>query len=230
MKFYPLYSALADLYDMHGLSLNNDEFETYAYKALEFIGNIYGETVTVPLDIIDYKATLPDDCLYIEQVTSTKEDFQLKDNLYRENYENAILEDYIEARKSGNNNTLYQKGGFLNYETIDESTIKFTIPSGIALLQYRKRLVDENCLPLITHKEITAISSFCIYVYNNKKLNITKDTTIANLLPMYKQDWERKCQNARMPEYMSQNDMDELANVGVSWDRKAYNISYKPVR
>ena len=47
---------------------------------------------------------------------------------------------------------------------------------------------------------------------------------------MYKQDWERKCQNARMPEYMSQNDMDELANVGVSWDRKAYNISYKPVR
>ena len=39
MKFYPLYSALADLYDMHGLSLNNDEFETYAYKALEFIGD-----------------------------------------------------------------------------------------------------------------------------------------------------------------------------------------------
>ena len=118
----------------------------------------------------------------------------------------------------------------MNYETIDQSTIKLTIPSGIALLQYRKRLVDENSLPLITHKEITAISSFCIYVYNSKKLNITKDTTIANLLPMYKQDWERKCQNARMPEYMSQNDMDELANVGVSWDRKAYNISYKPVR
>ena len=39
MKFYPLYSALADLYDMHGLSLNNDEFETYAFKALEFIGS-----------------------------------------------------------------------------------------------------------------------------------------------------------------------------------------------
>ena len=230
MKFYPLYSALADLYDMHGLSMNNDEFETYAYKALEFIGNIYGETVTVPLDIIDYKATIPDDCLYIEQVTSTKEDFQLKDNLYRENYENAILEDYIEARKSGNNNTLYQKGGFLNYETIDDSTIKFTTPSGIALLQYRKRLVDENGLPFITHKEITAISSFCIYVYNSKKLNATKDKNIMELLPMYKREWQRKCDNARTPEYMNQNDIDNLGNVLNSWDRKQYGLSSKMIK
>ena len=27
MEFYPLYSALADLYDIHGISLNKDEFE-----------------------------------------------------------------------------------------------------------------------------------------------------------------------------------------------------------
>ena len=55
MEFYPLYSALADLYDMHGLSLNNDEFETYAFKALEFIGNFYGETVSEVFTITNYK-------------------------------------------------------------------------------------------------------------------------------------------------------------------------------
>ena len=59
MEFYPLYSALADLYDMHGLSLNDDEFETYAFKALEFIGNFYGETVSEVFTITDYKIQLP---------------------------------------------------------------------------------------------------------------------------------------------------------------------------
>lgn len=230
MKFYPLHSALADLYDMHGLSLTDDEFETYAYRALEFIGNTYGETVTEQFTITDYKITIPTSCEEIEQITTTVEDFRLTDDVYRENYNHQIIENYIEARKQLKTPILYQSGGFIDYEQISDTELKFKVTNIPIQIMYRKRLCDENDLPLITAKELDAISAFCIYRYNYKKLNATRDKVIAELLPMYKQEWLRKCDNARTPEYLNQNDIDNLANTLNSWDRKQYNISTKPIK
>lgn len=230
MKFYPLKSALADLYDMHGLSLNEDEFETYAFKALEYIGNWYGETVTEQFLVKDHLVTLPDECYDIEQVTKMTEDFKSTDSIYRENYANQIIEDYIEQRKGERTPALYQKGGFIDFEQINANTIRVKEDGIYVYIMYRKRLVDEDGLPMITHKELDAVSAFCLYVYNSKKLNLTKDKSTAELLPMYQQNWLKKCDNARTPDYLSQNDMDELGNAITRWDRKTYNISHKIVK
>lgn len=230
MKFYKLYSALADLYDMHGISLNNDDFETYAYKALEYIGNYYGETISVDLNIKDYKIELPEDCDYIEQITTKTEDFRSTDNIYRENYNNQIIENYIEARKGTQTPMIYQAGSFIDFEYISDNIIKFKVTDYPIKLMYRKRMADEKGLPMVTAKEIDAISAFCIYKYNYKKLNATKDKSIMELLPLYQNEWRRKCDNARTPEMLNQNDMDALANVLHSWDRKQYNVTNKLIR
>ena len=230
MEFYPLYSALADLYDMHGLSLNDDEFETYAFKALEFIGNFYGETISEQFEIIDYKVQLPEDCQYIEQVTTLNEDYKLTDSIYRENYSPQIIESYIESRKQNNTAMIYQPGAFINYEYFSDKILKFKVTGIGVRVMYRRRMLDSKGLPMITKNEVDAISSFCIYIYNSKKLNATKDKNIMELLPMYKREWQRKCDNARTPEYMNQNDIDNLANVLNSWDRKQYGLSSKMIK
>lgn len=230
MKFYPLRAALADLYDMHGISMNNDEFDTFAYKALEYIGNYYGETVSVNSVITDYKIVLPEDCDYVEQITTKTEDFRSTDNIYRENYNNQIIENYIEARKGNQTPTIYQGGSFIDYEQISDDTIKFKVTDIPVRIMYRKRMVDSDGLPFVTAKEIDAISAFCIYKYNYKKLNATRDKNTAEILPMYLNEWKKKCNNARTPEYLNQNDIDNLANILHSWDRKQYNVTNKQIR
>jgi hypothetical protein len=50
-------------------------------------------------------------------------------------------------------------------------------------------------------------------------------------LAMYmEQTWKRLCTRARVPEYLNQNQMDEILNVASSWDRKRFGKSFKPIR
>jgi DNA-binding TFAR19-related protein (PDSD5 family) len=50
------------------------------------------------------------------------------------------------------------------------------------------------------------------------------------LAQILEQKWKSLCSQARIPEYINQNEMDEILNVGSSWDRKRFGKSYKPVR
>ena len=38
------------------------------------------------------------------------------------------------------------------------------------------------------------------------------------------------CSQARIPEYLNQNEMDEILNAKSSWDRKSYNKTFKPIK
>jgi hypothetical protein len=43
------------------------------------------------------------------------------------------------------------------------------------------------------------------------------------------QEWKRLCTRARVPDYLNQNEMDEILNVSTSWDRKRFGKSFKPI-
>lgn len=42
--------------------------------------------------------------------------------------------------------------------------------------------------------------------------------------------WSNACDAARVPEYISQNDMDLVLDTVSSWDRKMYGKSYKAIK
>lgn len=44
-----------------------------------------------------------------------------------------------------------------------------------------------------------------------------------------KQEWLRACSDARVPEHISQNEMNEIFDARTRWDRKQYKKSFKPV-
>lgn len=39
----------------------------------------------------------------------------------------------------------------------------------------------------------------------------------------------RACSDARVPEHISQNEMNEILDARTRWDRKQYKKSFKPV-
>ena len=43
-----------------------------------------------------------------------------------------------------------------------------------------------------------------------------------------KLEWARLCERARVPEKVSQNDMNRILDVMTSFDRKSYGKSFKP--
>jgi hypothetical protein len=42
--------------------------------------------------------------------------------------------------------------------------------------------------------------------------------------------WKNLCTQSRVPDYINQNEMDEILNVSTSWDRKRFGKSFKPIR
>ena len=82
----------------------------------------------------------------------------------------------------------------------------------------------------LTEKEIDAIAAFCAYSYDFKQARLTKDQATLQMAQIMEQTWKRLCSAARVPDYINQNEMDEILNVSTSWDRKRFGKSYKPMK
>ena len=47
---------------------------------------------------------------------------------------------------------------------------------------------------------------------------------------LLEQRWLKLCDAARVPSYMNQNDINRILDAKVSFNRKIFNKSYKPVK
>ena len=63
-----------------------------------------------------------------------------------------------------------------------------------------------------------------------KKALLTRDGASMQLAQILEQKWLKLCTQARVPDYINQNEMDEILNVATSWDRKRFGKSFKPIR
>lgn len=46
---------------------------------------------------------------------------------------------------------------------------------------------------------------------------------------MLEQNWRTKCDQARTPMSISQNQMDEILDAKTNWNRKQFRKTYKPI-
>jgi hypothetical protein len=63
-----------------------------------------------------------------------------------------------------------------------------------------------------------------------KQAIMTRDQGTLQLSQLMEQKWKSFCTQARVAEYINQNEMDEILNVQTSWDRKRFGKSFKPIR
>ena len=230
----PFYTAYTHAQDLYGAEISSDDFETIGLNAWDKIGNkdykLYLYTAE-PLLISENEwiLDLPCNADEIEAVTTGFEDFQKTSNSlnYTDTYK-GYIEGYIENRKY-NTNPLYISGKYVKYRKEDNRLI-FNYKYPIINVLYKGYVADDEGLPFLTNKEVDAIALYCVYITDLKEARISKDKSTMEIAMYMKQEWLKACTQARIPDYINQNEMDEILNVASSWDRKRFGKSFKPLR
>jgi len=234
MTSYNFNTAYTQARELYGLELNPDEFESIGLIGWDRIGNkqtrLY-KYITEPIKDLsgNYYVDLPCNVDIIEAVTADYEDYQKTSNqLLPGNSQSGWIESYIESRKY-NTGTLYSSGKYIKYRQEGQKIFLSDNFRSVHIL-YKGVIADEEGLPYLNVKELDAISAFLAYTNTFKNALVSRDRNLMQLAQILEQKWKSLCSQARIPEYINQNEMDEILNVSSSWDRKRFGKSYKPVR
>lgn len=231
LKFYTAYSHL---YDVYGLEINEDMFETLGMIAWNKIGNKQSRIYQIQLipeadQYSGWTVCLPCNVDEIEAVTANYEDYQKTSST--QNYPGMIsmpTENHIEFEKYGTND-LYMSGKFIKYRQTGDS-LYFTEPYNVVNILYKGVYADEDGLPYLNIKEVDAIALYCVTTIGFKKARATHDQGTMQMATFDKQQWDKACSAARIPQNVSQNDMNKVLDAQTSWARKSYGKSYKPIQ
>lgn len=227
MKNLNFHTAYTYIQTNYGLNIDQLEFESSGMIAYDKIGNKQTEIKEFVGDVVNGKLELPCDVTSIEAVFGNFIDSQKTSNKQRwpqviTNY----IEQYIEYWKY-NKSLLYDYGVLLNYQ-MRENTLLFDKNYKNVLVLYRKQILDEEGFPYINSKEAEAIAAYCAYTDLYKQAIRTRDPNTYQMAQNIKLEWARLCERARVPEKVSQNDMNRILDVMTSFDRKSYGKSFKP--
>lgn len=231
---YSFHTAYTQARELYGLELNPDEFESIGLTAWGKIGNkkyrLYKyQVVPTKSELNEYYVDLPCNVDCIEAVTTNYEDYQkTTPTTLAGNNQNGWIEGYVETRKY-NTGKLYVSGKFIKYRE-ENNKIILSDSFQVVNILYKGYVVDDDGLPYLSEKEVDAIAVFCAYTDMFKKALLTRDGASMQLAQILEQKWLKLCTQARVPDYINQNEMDEILNVATSWDRKRFGKSFKPIK
>lgn len=217
---------------IHGIEMKEEDYEEIGLLAWGLIGNkktrIYRYQVCMN-DCDEPVIELPCNCDIIEAVTTGWEDWgNVTNDTVNGNLDSAYIEQYIESRKSFHD-PLYQSGKFIKYERVGD-TLYLDRPYRVVNILYRGIILDDNGLPKLNDKEARAIATYCAYIKLYKEALLTKNPQIMQFANQLKQDWAIQCDQARTPDYINQNEIDQILDAKTNWNRKVHSKSYKYVR
>lgn len=225
------YYALTLVDQLFGIEVQEDDFEEIGLIAWQQIGNKRSKLYhyTACLENCQNSIQLPCNVDTIEAVTTNFEDFQNVSNIRDDgNFNSASIENYIESHKYFKN-PLYASGKFVEYERVGD-TLYFNQPYDKIHILYKGLVVDENGLPEINDKEALAIATFVAYTLKFKEGLMNNNKNALELAQLLKQQWAVRCDQARVPEELNQNDFDTILDIKYSSNRKLFGRSLKPVR
>ena len=228
MNFRYALTLAQTLYDVDGDSEDLIEIGLVAYN---FIGNKNTQLVKTVLDVNceDGSIQLPCGVLAIEAVTLPGlEDWNYTSNIKDQGDINSLhIEQYIESQKTFTD-PLYVSGKYLKYRKVGD---KLYVNKGLGKvnLPYHSIILDEDGLPAINDKEAIAIAEYIAYVTKYKEAIRTNNQNVLRMAQELKQQWLFHCDAARVPEHISQNEMDQILNALTAQSWKTYGDSFKPV-
>lgn len=217
---------------LYGVDLLPDDFEEMALVAFKLIGNKRTQILSTCAEVsCNGIVQLPCDCSQIEAITYFFEDWNRVTNKeWFGDLQSQFTEHWIEGMKRANS-PYYVPGKFVEYTQISDDQIQIKDPLDTKVyILYKSEQLDSNGLPWVTDTEAIAIATFIGYTQKFKEGILTNNGDTIKLSQMLQAEWNRRCDAARIQDNLSQNDMDAILNVKVSWDRKQYGKSYKPIR
>ena len=198
--------------------------------AYNFIGNkntqLKSEIVNV--DTKSGLVKLPCKADLVEAITyPNSEDWSYTSNVKNfGDYNTLNVEQYIEKSKQSID-PLYMSGRFVKYRR-EGNYIYVTEDIGQVAILYHVETLDEDDLPLINDKEAVAIADYIAYTVKYKEALRSNNSAVFQMAQTIKRQWLIHCDAARVPEYVTQNEMNDLLDVTSLHNRKVHGRSYKP--
>ena len=234
MQNFHYISVLLD--QLYGINLEDADMEELGLLAWESIGNkvrkLYkystyidpsDNSITLPCNALDMNG---DSC--VELVTTPYEEWNTVTNKSDlGDLSTAEAEQYIEASKLYQG-PYYLPGKVLKYEQVKDK-LYFTHNYGKVNVLYKGVIFDEEGLPEVTDKEAMAIATYIAYCNAFKEGLKTNNPDKIKMSQMLEARWHKQCDQARVKQ-LSQNDFNQILEVGASWDRKRFSKGYKPLR
>lgn len=228
MNFRYAITLAQTLYDVEG---DTEDLEEIGLVAYNFIGNknTHLNKVILNVNCQDGSIQLPCDVDIIEAVTYCgSEDWNYTSNTKEYGDTSSLYtENYIESRKAFLD-PHYISGRFVKYRRVGD---KLYVNKGLGkvVLLYHTEILDKDGLPEINDKEAIAIANYIAYVVKYKEAIKTNNQAVLMMAQELKQQWLFHCDAARVPEHVSQNEMDAILDAQSSWNRKTYGRSYKSI-
>ena len=227
MEYNNFHSVIPHLNTFYGIIVDETDAEDIGMSAWDKIGNKHMLTYMYTGNVEDCTLELPCNAYYIEAVTNDTIPYQTTDNKLAYNLNNKIIEQNI---YKVSDSFLQTRGGFVDYEhDIVNNVLRFKKHNGPINVLYKGVMLDDDGLPFINNREKVAISDYIAYTLTFKEALISKNGNNMQFAQLLENNWKKSCGNARVPEYINQNDWDKILNAKASWGRKRFNVSYKPV-
>lgn len=208
-----------------------DEFAEIGLNAWHLIGNKRTVLNKVVMDVDPNTLTIQLPCKadLIEAVTISPEDWNEVTNKHTDgDYNSLHTEQWIESSKK-RKNPLYISGRLANVRKVGD-TLYFEKPYKDVNILYKTIILDEDDLPKINEKEVTAIATYVAYITLFKESLKTKNQAAMTLAKELEKKWYIQCDQARTPnEQLTQNEMDSFLNAKYRVLNKNYGKSYKPM-
>jgi hypothetical protein len=198
--------------------------------AYNFIGNknthLSAEIVNV--DPRTGIVKLPCKADLVEAITyPSGEDWNYTSNIKNFGDFNSLnIEQYIEKSKQSTD-PLYISGKFVKYRR-EGNYIYVNEKIDSVCVLYHSETLDEDDLPLINDKEAVAIADYIAYTVKYKEALRSNNSAVFQMAQTIKRQWLIHCDAARVPEYVNQNEMNDLLEIASSHNRKVHGRSYKP--
>ena len=228
MNFRYAITLAQTLYDVEG---DTDTLIDIGLVAHNFIGNKFTQLHKEILDVNceDGSIQLPCGVDIIEAVTYCgMEDWNYTDNIKPNgDISSLYTENYIESRKAFLD-PHYMSGKFVKYRKVGD---KLYVNKGLDKVQilYHSLILDEDGLPAINDKEAIAIAEYIAYVTKYKEAIRTNNQNVLRMAQELKQQWLFHCDAARVPEHVSQNEMDQILDALTAASWKTHGKSFKPI-
>lgn len=198
--------------------------------AYNFIGNknTHLEAEIVNVDSKSGLVKLPCKADLVEAITYPNiEDWNYTSNTKNFGDFNSLnIEQYIEKSKQSID-PLYLSGKLVKYRR-EGNYIYVTEPISQVCILYHSEQLDDDDLPLINDKEAVAIADYIAYTIKYKEALRSNNSAVFQMAQTIKKQWLTHCDAARVPEYVGQNEMNDLLEIASSHNRKVHGRSYKP--
>lgn len=220
---YPLVESL------YGISPDTDTFEDVALTAWGLIGNKHTRLYKYTADAKNGQIKLPCNASIIESVSIPLVDAQSTSNKTDFGNPNAVyVEKYIDSFKHVMN-PFNVKGKLISYKESNDVIYLDGNYSNVTVVYHGVLMDEEDNLPLINDKETRAIAAFVAFRELYKDGLRKRDKNTLQIAKDVEQEWWRRCNAARIPEHLSQNDANMILEAKYREDRKFYGKSYKSI-